>query len=453
MKAWKGSRAAGAASSVAVLGLLLASSAPASGGEMILAKAPKKAAEPRLDTSKQRPAHVRENVNLGPGRKAGDGSRGVSNQNAISGVPSKGSKPQPGSSRFGGMEVSVDPGARPDPGTLQRGKGLEGLPGRPGLDPRLNQRGRDPRGGVEQKGEALLGDPRSGGGNTTIQPGDTRFGSKQSMIGKDASGSKAEPTGTTIAPSTFDDEGLHPGDGGKTAKDNEGNELGRIGTLIGSGGLRGPTADAMKQAIDEQDGKSPGAGTAGGDAGSGSSGGSSGSGTADPNEITEYHTSKDGRSSVWKYADGRVEVRNNETGTTTTQYPDGTVVDKDKDGKTTTTEPPTSSIPTPDNPGTPLPDEVQRQIDADLEQLRGSSSRRGGGRNPNHTDPVPDDNDATGTGSGVADESQPIPDKSRLIVTPTSPDGSVARVRPTLDDREPPSGSNPNETDPTPEEP
>jgi hypothetical protein len=420
---------------------------------MVLAEGPKKAAEPRRDSSRNSPVHAGQDARLG-GRQTGSGKSGVSNQNPISGAPSKRNKPATGSSRPGGTEVSIDPSARPKPGSLERGKAFEGLPGQKGIDSRLTDRAADPKGRVKETGESRLRDPRSGGnaGSGTVQPGDSRYGSKESMIGADANG---KPTGTTIAPSIYDDEGLHAVDGGKTAKDNEGNELGRIGTAIGSGGLRGPTADAMKQALDEQDGKSPGAGSAGGDVGSGSSGGKSGSGTANPDEITEYHTSKDGRSTVWKYADGRVEVRNNETGTTTTQYPDGTIVDKDKDGKTTTTQPP--SIPSPGNQGAPLPAELQKQIDADVaaarKQARVGGSRPPGGSDPNHTDPVPDHGDASGTGSGAEGETKAVPVKSRLIVNPGSPGVSSSSSRPTLDQQGRPSGSDPNETDPAPDEP
>jgi hypothetical protein len=419
--------------------------------EIILAEKPKKAAEPRRNMRRNTPARAEEDARF-DGRQTGGSKSGVSSQHTTSGPPSKGNKPSTQSSRPGGTEVSIDPSARPNPGDLERGKAFEGLPGQKDLDSRLTDR-EDPKSRVKETGEALLKDPRGGGGSGAVQPGDSRYGSKESMIGADATGSKGGPTGTTIAPSRYDDEGLHAVDGGKTAKDNEGNELGRIGTSIGSGGLRGPTADAMKQALDEQDGKSPGAGSAGGDAGSGSSGGNSGSKTAGPNDITEYHTSKDGRSTVWKYGDGRVEVRNNETGTTTTQYPDGTIVDKDKDGETTTTEPP--SIPGGDNQGAPLPADLQKQIDADVaaarKQARVGGSRQPGGADPNHTDPAPDGDDATG--SGAADETKAVPVKSGLIVNPGSPGASSSSARPSLDQDRVPHGSDPNETDPAPDEP
>ena len=217
MKAPKGRRAAGAAGSVAALGLALVSSAwahgspgasatverapglatsevwsaPVSRAEMILAEGPKKkAAEPQRDKSRNRPVHVREDAQLGSGRKIGSDKGGVSNQNPISGAPSKGNKPPTGSSRPGGMDVSVDPSARPKPGTLERGKAFEGLPGQKPVDSRLTDRAADPKGRVQETGDSRLQDPRSGGGagSAALKPGDTRYGSKESMIGQDATG-------------------------------------------------------------------------------------------------------------------------------------------------------------------------------------------------------------------------------------------------------------------------
>ena len=357
-----------------------------------LAKDSKQKDVPRQDTSKVKNAHVGGDAQLGSGRKIGGDKGGVSNQNAISGPPSKPNQPAPGSTRPGGMEVSVDPSARPDPGGLKKGKSLEGLPGQQGLDPRLTERGSNPKGDVKQKGEALLQDPRSGGGKSGVEPGTTRYGSKQSMIGK----------------GVVDDTV-------KGAEQYKGNVTGTADNT--------PAGSQQRQLKEDIkfDSAAP-----------------------DP--------SSDGKVTKWTADDGTIRVRNEDNGTTTILNKDGSTLTYDnKTGDVIDRTKPSTSMPDSDH--APLPDEIQKQIDADVQKLRGDNTRQPGGRNPNNTDPVPDDNDATGTGTGEADESQPIPDKSRLIVNPSSPDGSAARARPSLDHAEAPSGSDPNETDPAPDEP
>jgi hypothetical protein len=378
--------------------------APAAGTGSAAQGVPKTAVEPRVDTSRIKDVHVGEDVNLGPGRKIDDGKGGVSNQNTISGPPSKGSKPATGTSQPGGIEVSVDPSARPNPTDLKKGKPIDGLPGQEGLDSRLTDRVGDPKGRLKDAGEALLTDPKGGGSASSgdVQPGDTRYGSKESLIGggvvddtvKGAKAYKGEVTGTA---------------------DNT------------------PGGSAIRQANEESDFLS-----------------------------ADRKTSTDGTVIVDTLPNKTVRVRDENNGTTTTLYPDGStqtvdnktgnVIDKtDKlvDKKST-------SIPDSDSQGAPLPAEIQKQVDADLaaarKQLHVGSARQPGGTNPNNTDPAPDGDETTGAAAGAVDKAARLPDKMGLIGNPGSAD-ATSPARPSVNQEGPPKGTDPTYTDPAPDGP
>jgi hypothetical protein len=206
---------------------------------------------------------------------------------------------------------------------------------------------------------------------------DTRFGSKESLIGDGVSGN------TRVV---FDkDEGVRATDGQKAlAKEFEGTGLGDLAGKFNSAGI-GNAGQVLRES---------------------------------GQDIESIHTSKDGVVTAIKTTDGTTIVTNKDNGTTTTLKPDGssTTTKTNPDGSTTTTDqdgnvvattpPPEKKEETapPDGDGAkdpgpdgtvPLPEELQAEIEADLERLRALKPETGDGV----TDPSEIDDAAFGAGA------------------------------------------------------
>jgi hypothetical protein len=198
----------------------------------------------------------------------------------------------------------------------------------------------------------------------------------ESMLSADKGAGTA---GSTIAPVTNDDEGVH--DVAHANPDDYG-VLGKIGTAIGSGLPSTSTGQALKQATDEIDADSnPDAGAV--------------QPAPGPDDIVSEHESSDGTVYVIKFGDGTTIVADKNNNTTTTTHPDGSTDTRDETThKSTHTDPLTT--PDAEHQGAPLPDSIQHSIDADIEDLRALKPATDDGA----TDPNPDADPGFGSGSG-----------------------------------------------------
>jgi hypothetical protein len=257
--------------------------------------------------------------------------------------------------------------------------------------------------------EELLAELGKGGEEEGGQPPDdggfdTRFGSKESLIGDGVSGN------TRVR---FDDqEGVRATEGQKAlAKEFEGTVFEEVGSKLNSAGI-GTAGQVLRES-----GK----------------------------DIESIHTSKDGVVTSIKTSDGTTIVTNRDNGTTTTLNPDGssTTTKTNPDGSTTTTDQDgnvVATTPPPEkkedaappeggeakDPGpdgeVPLPEELQADIAAQLDALRELRPETGDGV----TDPVEDDDAAFG--AGAAGPAGAVPDrKLDLIGNPGTEDRQPGR--------------------------
>jgi hypothetical protein len=188
----------------------------------------------------------------------------------------------------------------------------------------------DLKGALESSGFSTGETGGSSGKGGDLHPGNNR---EESMLGADTTTS-----GTSLAPVTNNDEGVHAADGGKTAKDFGDGTLGKAAAGIVS--PPGPAHDQMQYAMDEI--KSD-------------SGRSATNNSAAPKD----HTSSDGKVSSHRNDDGSTTVNDYSNGTTTTLNKDGSSTTSKIDsngnivpGSTTTT--PAPSIPDEDHQSAPV---------------------------------------------------------------------------------------------------
>jgi hypothetical protein len=156
----------------------------------------------------------------------------------------------------------------------------------------------------------------SGSGGSPKQPDGpppSHSSTEETMFGADTSSA-----GTSIAPVTYNDEGVHAADGGKAQKDFGGGILGKAAQGIVS--PPGPTHDQMQYAMDQIKSDSNGTpnnnsnGTSNNNSNGNNAGNSSGSTPDKPvNGITTFHNDKDGSTTV-------TDLNNH---TVTTLYNDG----------------------------------------------------------------------------------------------------------------------------------
>jgi len=363
---------------------------------------------------------------IGSRRKIENGKGDELKQQPVAGIPTR-EGPAPERNSLLGTAISLDPSARPDLAGFQRK-----VPGDVfgGVDARLS-RGTDGKAKLQEMMQSLfnlLGEA-SETEEGELQPGDTPYGNADSMFGADAGQKKSGATGTTVAPSTYDEEGLHAADGGKTAESYKGTTLGNVGTALGNGLPSTPTGQALQQAMDQI--KSDSNGDAAKD--DKPKDAKPDAGTEPKNNEPKVTTSSDGNVTKFEYPDGTVAVRNETNGTTTTLYKDGsTKTTKNGTGEVIDETPPTTSIPDSDHQGVPLPAQIQKQLDADLEALRAIGPKK----EPGNVDPG--EGSEAGSPVGTVDEDAAIPDKKSGIINPGSPEvethprPSVNQGRPSL---------------------
>lgn len=178
-----------------------------------------------------------------------------------------------------------------------------------------------------------------------------------------ARGAISQSAGTAAVLVKVDDEGVHAG-GSKTADAYKDTELGRIGKVIGEGGVGnlGATARQAKLEDDLNSGRA------------------------------SKHVSSDGKSTSIKEEDGTTTViHKNDDGTTTTTTlkPDGssTTTTQDANGNTTKTETtPAPKDPGPDGEGSLTPEQVQA-----LKEALGMGDVYRGSHDNDEVQPVRDD--------------------------------------------------------------
>jgi hypothetical protein len=382
----------------------------------VVKTAPATPAQPNVVVVPKLPSAAVADNQLGPGHKINNGKIGDVIKTPVSGVPTSGKPPSSGSTLPGGIATSLDPSARPDVSGFQKGLGTDLL-------------GKDLSRGGLAGAQRTLEDPsvtasaESAGKN----PGGSGYGNEESMVG---AGAEKGTAGTSLAPVANDDEGVHGGLSAEKQKEYEGTVLGKVAGVFVTGGDNSTRGQALKQATDEIDGKSPSTSDSGTAGGSGSSG-SSGSTDTGP-KVVETHTSSDGVVSSTKFDDGTVVVVNTDNGTTTTQNPDGSTVTRDKDGNKTTTPAPSTSIPNPDNEGAgSLPPELQALHDQEMAQIRANAPKHVSGAGPENPSGGGDDTGYTPgnkTGATVDKKQQLLGGDEFESVTHVRPSGPVGSV-------------------------
>lgn len=298
-------------------------------------------------------------------------------QEPIGGVPTRDGKTVGNSNLPEGLALSLDPSARPDLANFKRKQQGDDFFG---TDDRLN-RGQNGLARLRDIFTSLL--QLGGSANAPegdVQPGDTRYGNEESMVGG----------------GVIDDTKK----GAKSYAD----------TVTNSDEDNSPGGIAKRQAKEEEEFLS-----------------------------ATTKTSSDGTVTKDTLPNGTVRVRDENNGTTTTLYPDGSTRTVDNEtGKVIDSTKPSTSMPDPDHEGAPLPADIQKQLDDDMAKLRAAGPQHIQG-NIDFGDEGAD----AGMPVGKADKSAPVPDKKKGLINPGTPEATTP-AHPSLDQDEVPFGPDQN---------